>query len=672
MLVAALTATVAASFGLDFETPGETLESLFPRLSKETGMTLRINGDVANEVVIIRAKNVDATTLLKKIGDATGLTWVQEEGGYRLSKNFLEEQKAATEYFNYTVSALKNWKDNPNTTQASPVDEIMRVFPPEAIGNMTIGGRLVFSDRPNRNQIALTNDVRSLATSTVFSRHQERVDAMEAQYAKRPNERFRAMIDSQKTPPSKVILIVRRQSLNTFSVSLQGLTADGNAQYNYSGVYVLSNPATTSDALNSWKLAEDAPERSTLKLLTSTSTNNTGGDQSALRETILDPVTNEPFALAIGPALLASAPEDQNFVACLPDESFDRIATGLSSQGPAGLSGTGVLSTQDTDGWVIITPQLKVHNWDTRRSRKAMVPLIRKLSSSGILSLNDQADYAKTVTTWFTTSSWEYNLARKVLGASASRELSRIAGSQIEGLAIYNALRGSLSGQDQVLPINSLQRNFVTFTVFNSPSEPRVLQVTENAPRQTQAGQQFAISGVPILNFQATQRGGQDIRAQIQARRAGERTELYSGGLPTTGQIVVDFRTRDAYVARSTDGSSQSVMSEGDITRFRASQLSSNIRTRDGGLSATNNVFGSTKTTTISFDIQFTDGTSFSRSVSGTEAPSNFVSYGGLPQTLLSKIEKDAVEMASRANQQQGRVGGRRGGGQRGGTPPPQ
>lgn len=679
MLVAGLTAVVATSFGLDFETSGETLDSLFAKLSKETGMTLRVNADVANEVVIIKARNVEPLTLLKKIGDATGLTWTQEEGGYRLSKHFAEEQKAAADYRAYTYEGWQSWKADPAVSQSSPIDEIMMEFQPEQISNMTIGGRLVFSDRPNRNQIAMTTNVRSAATKLVYDRHQERIDAMETQYNQRPNDRFRAMIDAQKAPPVKVIMVVRRQSLNAFSINLQGLDSDGNARYNYGGVYVLSSPDTDSSAVASWKFDENSPARNNLKLLTSSSSNSLGTDPSALREIIMDPVRNEPFAFAIGPALIESAPENQNFVACLPDESFDRIATGISSRGAAGIAGTGVLINKDADGWVIFTPQLKVHNWDTRRDRKALVPLIRKLAASGILSINDQADYAKSVTTWFSATSWEYNIARRTLGAAASRELAKISGSQIEGLAIYNALRAKLNGQDEVLPLTALTQNFVNFTVFNSPADPRILQQVQvdstarlmSPGGPTQGIQQINLSVIPVVEYQM-QRGGPG-QSEVQFRRAGERTELYSGGLPATGQIIVDFNTRDSYVVRSTDGTNQSIMSERDLTMFRASQLSSNIRMRDGGLSATNNVFGATKSTSITFDLQFTDGTAFSRSVSGTDAPSQYAQYGNLSPNLLSRIEKSATELATRANQQTDRNDQRRPGGRRGGgTPPPQ
>lgn len=669
MLVAGLTSAVAASFGLDFETPGETIQSLFPKLSKETGLTLRFNANVANEVVIIKAKNVDGVTLLKKISDATGLTWTQEEGAYRLGRSFLDDQKAATEYQNYTVTAWKNWQADPTVNRASQVDGIMQVFLPEYISNMTIGGRLVFADKPNRNQSAMSGEVRSLATQILREQQQQRIDQLEQRYLQRPSEQFRQIIDAQKAPPSKILLIIRRQSLNTFSVVLQGLGANGNPMYSTNGVYTVTAPSPDTSGLQGWNLPEGSPERANLKLLTSSSTNSNGSSQGIIREAILDPVNNEPFAIAIGPALLASAPESQNFVACLPDESFDRIASGLDSQGPLGLSGTGVTAKKDEDGWVIVTPQLRVHNWDTRRDRQAIIPLIQKLSTSGILSLNDQADYAKSVSTWFSTNSWEFNLARKALGAAASRELGRITGSQIEGLAIYNGLRDQLKGQDVTLPITSLKREFITFTVFNSPSDPRVAPV-QNGARQTQNGASEIAINLVVTDLFAQQRGGNFSVAQI--GRSSERTELYVGGLPTTGHINVDYRGRDAFVVRSSDGNSQSVMSENDLTRFRASQLSSNIRTRDGGLSATNNVFGSTNSTTITFNIMFSDGTMFSRSVSGTEAPTNFVSYDRLPQSLLTQIEKDAVEMASRANQQQGRGGNRRGSGQRGGPPPPQ
>jgi hypothetical protein len=662
LLVAGLTATVAASFGLDFESSGETLGSLFPKLSKETGMTLRLNGDVTNEVVIIKAKDVEPVELLQKIADATGLVWTQEEGGYRLSRNFEIDQKAQIEFRDYTTNSLKQWQQNPPPTSGSPVDEIMMAMPPEYLANVTIGGRIVFADRNNRNQTAMSNNVRSLATAIIAEQNQMRIDALQAAYDKRPDDRIKAFINSAKQPQSKIILVVRRNSLNSWSLTLQALDSNGGARFSFSGSYATSEPTLTgTNPLANWNLPEGDPAQQSLKLISGSSENLNA--KATLLKYALDPVNNEPISMAIGPALLASAPDKQNFVACIPDEFVDQIATSLTFQGPSGLNGTGVTAKKDEQGWVIISPTLKIHNWDTRRDRAALKLIMNKLATAGILSLNDQADYAKTVSSWYSTSSFEFNLARKAIGASISRELTRMTGAQIEGLAIYNALRSKMTMQNEVKSIKDLQRPFVTFTVFNSPAEPTAAPIRT----QTQTGTQV-FSGVQVSIAQpaiAQQRGGPQT---FQFRGGQERTELYSAGLPLEGQINIGVRSQDSYVVRAIDNSAQSVMSERDLINLRASQMSQNIRPSGGILSTSNNNFGATRSTTITFQIVFADGTSFTRTVSGTEAPKEFVQYNGISQQVLERVEKQAIDMATRANERgQNQRGSRRGGG----TPPP-
>lgn len=662
LLVTGLTAAVAASFGLDFETPGETLSSLLPRLSKETGLTLRLNGDVQNEVVIIKAKGVDSKELLQKIADATGLVWTQEEGGYRLSRNFEVDQKAQIVFRDYTTKSIREWQLNPPPTSSSPVDEIMQVIPAEYISGLTIGGRMVLADRSNRNQSGMPNDARSLATAIINEENQNRIAALQTAYDRQPNDRMKAIMDAAKRPITKIILIVRRNSLNTWTLNLQALEQSGSTRFTFSGSYSMPDPISTpSNPITSWKLSENSPARASLKLISGSS--EISSDKSTLQKYALDPVQNEPLSLAIGPALLESAPDKQNFVACIPDEFADQIATSMTFQGPAGLNNTGVTVSKDDQGWIIISPTLKLHNWDTRRDRAALKLVMNKLATAGILSIDDQANYAKTVSTWFSTSSFEFNLARRAIGATVSRELARMTGSQIEGLAIYNALREKMTMQNEIKPIKDLQRPFVTFTVFNSPVEPTP------APQQLTTDSQTTISGVTLTATISPQQQGRAQTQEFIGRTLTpnqERTELYAAGLPAEGRISIQVRNQDSYVVRSIDDSAQSVMNEGDLTTMRASQLSSNIRPRNGVLSQTNNNYGATRTRVITFQFQFADGTSFSRTISGTDAPRSFVPYNELPQNVLSRIEKQATDMATRANNQGGNE--RRG---RGNIPPP-
>ncbi len=659
LLVTGLTAAFATSFGLDFETNGETLGSLFPRLSKETGLTLRLNGDLYNEVVIIKAKDVEPKVLLQKIADATGLAWTQEAGGYRLSRNFELDQQAQVAFREYTVNSIKEWQVNPPSISGSPVDEVMMAMPPDYLAGITIGGRVVFADRNNRNQTAMPNTVRSLATQLVAEQNQLIIDNLQLNYDRRPSEALKNILDNAKKPIAKVILVVRRNSLDSWTLNVQGLDQIGATRASFTGSYAMPTVApTNANVLSDWKLPEDSAAHTNLRIISGSSDNPS--DKSLLLKYALDPVNNEPLSLAIGPALLASAPQSQNFVACVPDEYADRIATSLSFQGPAGLNGTGVTVTKDEQGWVIISPTLKVYNWDTRRDRSALKLIMNKLSTAGVLSINDQADYAKTVTTWFSTSSFEFNLARKAMTGTVSRELSRMTGHQIEGLAIYNALRQKMSMQNEVKSIKELQRQFVTFTVFNSPAEPSPARQNFQ-PNQTAST--FSVNTIQVA--------GSPQRQQTLQFGGGsqERTEIYAAGLPVEGQININVRNQDSYVVRALDNSAQSVMSERDVTTMRASQMSSNIRSGAGTLGTSNNNFGATRSQSITFQIQFADGTSFSRSISGTESPKSFVQYNELPKNVLTRIEEQAIAMANRANQQgQGQRDQRRRGG---GTPPP-
>lgn len=656
LIIGTLTLGVSAlALPLDFETPGKSLKNLIPDLSEATGLKLSVNSQFENLSVMIQAKGVQPTDLLTQIGNATGLTWFQADGGYRLDRSPEIEQKAFQTYYEYSTNLWKSWQENPPVNSSNSVDQIMLAFPAAELGRIVIGGRVVYADRRNANQLQLPTAA-ATAVNTILSAQQS---AMLAGIDQRLNQeqnaerkaRFQAFRDQIATPVNKRIVTIYRSGLNSYSVSAQGIDSEGNPRFNAAQQYRITGSTPASEVSSASPLDEEA----IAKLKAFSQVTPTGNPYtSTLRQILLNPAQNEPVAFAIAPAIKASVPKSTNFVAFVPDESMIPLANAMISSGLKGLP-EARLVTESKDGWLVIKPQLLTHAWITQRNRAALGRVTSEIAQTGVISLATQLSYANSVNEVFSTSGWENTLARQVLGGSPSSQLSTFSGLSLEGLQILSALGNRATAQTVVqLPSSSLSPAVVNPLLFNSPGAPS--KVNLQAQAQAQAAE-------------TTERRGQDMERGGRGF-GGERTEWLANTPPNGGTITVTTQTRDAIIARTQDGKTQVAMSERDLASLRASQLSGGVRSRYSDIAGTLNQFGMSKTISVTIQIQYPDGTRLTRRVGATEPAQNFGTYAQLPEQLQQETNQRANEYVQRAsNPNQGRGGNEQRRGNR--IPPP-
>lgn len=675
LCVSALVAVITPAFALDYQTNGATLGKVIPELAAATELNLTVAPQVINEVVIIRAKGVEKLDLLQRIADATGLAWIKTDEGYRLDKTNEITLLARQAYANYSLAMISGNEPNGLIKTDNSTDSIYNVItalPASSISNMDIGGRLVFSTRPTRYQINFPGSSYNSALSEAKAVQQLQVDEFNKRIAGRKiDERTQAVFDNLKIPVTKVFMVVQRFAFNVYRFELVGLTATGSERITLSTTAAFSahpDLKAGTDFAN-WKIAENSDLKKRLASFSGTGDKNASYN-SELRAMIINPDANEPAAFAIGPAMIAGAPAKINFVACIPDEEMESIASGLNLHGFSSLAEPSSMLEAKTDGsWVTIKPQLVHLTWATRRNRVQLAKLAQTFDKHGVLNLPDKAAYAPYANNFFGKKGWEIQIGARAFNQAFAAEMGTFTYSALEGLEMYNALKSRLTNTGNlVLPISVLNSGWLNYVIFNSTSGPE-----RNAG--TRPGGRIALDDLPLIadvsgkmavEFQLAsnelitlqQRGGDF----TQDRTSRERTEFLANGLPPNGNVTVTQGSSTVIVGRSIDRTIQMVLSEGDLANMRAAQLSSNVKTKTGLLGQSTNEFGVTRKVSYQFEIRYADNTTLTRTVSGVIPATTFVPYNKLPGDMLGRIEQTATRIAEQANGRNDRNGK---------TPPP-
>ncbi|MBX3114884.1 MAG: hypothetical protein KF836_09995 [Fimbriimonadaceae bacterium] len=671
LCVSALVAVISQAFALDYQTSGATLGKVIPELAAATELNLTVAPQVVNEVVIVRAKGVEKFDLLQRVADATGLAWIKTDEGFRLDKTNEITLLARQEYANYSQSMISDNVPNGLIKADYSADSLFNVItsmPASSISNMDIGGRLVFSTIPTRYQINFPGSSYNTALAGAKAIQQQQIDEFNKRIAgRRTDERTQSVLDSLKQPITKVFMVVQRFAFDVYRFELVGLTATGQERISVSRSTIFtSHPAVSVSAnFSSWKIAENSDLKKRLAAFSANADKNSPY-ASELREMILNPDEHEPVAFAIGPAMIAGAPESVNFVACIPDEEMESIASGMNLHGFSSLGSAGSMLQAKADGnWVTIKPQLTHLTWATRRNRGQLAKLAQTYDKHGVLNLSDKAAYAPYANNFFGKKGWEMQIGGRVFNQAFAAELGTFQYSSLEALELYNTLKPRLTNSGSLtLPISVLNSGWLNYVIFNSTSGPE--RRSGNRP-----GGRIALDDLPLI---ANISGNATIELKLAAeemlvqQRGGgfdnqtsrERTEFLANGLPANGNITVTQGSTTVIVGRSLDRSIQMVLSEGDLAGMRAAQLSSNVRTKAGLLGQSTNEFGVTRRVYYQFEIRYADNTTLTRTVTGVIPATTFVPYNKLPADLLSRVEQSATRMAEQANRRNDR------------TPPPQ
>jgi hypothetical protein len=160
---------------ISFSGPAMPAKQLLQEISKKANYTFDTSPQTAQEVLLVRVKDVQLGELLKKVAEASGAEWVKEEGLYRLVRGATLKQNqeradlaARGEQISKSLEAVyKKLDQKPNFTQAD-VDALtkeQRDGRPAAGGGVMIGG---YSDGSPSGR-ALLRLLRLIPTSELAS-----------------------------------------------------------------------------------------------------------------------------------------------------------------------------------------------------------------------------------------------------------------------------------------------------------------------------------------------------------------------------------------------------------------------------------------------------------------------------------------------------------------------
>lgn len=196
LFLASLSVASSLAWSFDVEIKGQNMSQALKQISPLVGLNLQASGQIANEVVYIRAKNAEPNAFLEQLTSATGLEWVKSGDIYTLTLTSNAKQKLLTESksvqdlqisqaiesrletggrkqtFDY-ISEVKSAIEAPNSYQSSrnrlqlnsPMqDSIIWIWQSEkasVLSNLPENGRTVFSTAPTNRQQRMTAAMRN-------------------------------------------------------------------------------------------------------------------------------------------------------------------------------------------------------------------------------------------------------------------------------------------------------------------------------------------------------------------------------------------------------------------------------------------------------------------------------------------------------------------------------
>ena len=305
------------------------------------------------------------------------------------------------------------------------------------------GRRVVLSSNPNQMQGLLNANSVNLIMAEMrklAAKAPKRDDKAED-----PMAMFGQMFGGGLSKPelvNKVSLIqaaFQIQKRNTLNVTINAYTPDGAAIYTKQVSLPMVNPEATRPHVNSGTPISLSPgtqeyvkalgENSALDPFTSMIVNFNGNISSvmglvmggaegmgqaappitkpisaALRAKLLDPVTNEPFAMTLGEVLDAYASRGQNVVASPSDDILGSLVSAINAKNPT-IEGIldeidrAITQEIDTDGtWTIIRASSPLELRSAFCNRVALKNLISGAGNRGYINLEDCLKFASQQT----------------------------------------------------------------------------------------------------------------------------------------------------------------------------------------------------------------------------------------------------------------------------------
>jgi hypothetical protein len=573
---------------ISFESTGGTAKQVLKDIGKAAGLTLETAPQTANEVLVIRVKDVTVGDLMKKIAQVTSGVWQQEGEIYRLvadnpkrNAEAQAERTARIKAIKEAIDKLLKGEPKPSASgqviaggggavmtmgalgsggaEGEAIKSLLPMLDAATLADIPDDGRMVFSSNPTRMQRPFSRNVGQIIDKLVVE-HNKMVDQMkkaEDETTKTEQqiqaEKFARdmglMPDSRKIegPASKLLLVAARQQfMDGITLQLKLFDQQGRvAAQGMQNITIRGGAFDFEEIISSQTKPAPPPDPKDEEVKFSQTSqqlqdfmrgmNPMGGATAKpmpkeVREVLLRPDLHDPLSFIHGEASVYMAKvRDLNLVANLPDDLtslFSAFATAKVSVNSQYKTLTEGQQTKAevADGWMVVSPARPNEARIRRADRAALTGFIAIANSKGVPSLDDLAAYAMKANPPMESPGAILHLA--MFAPSAM-------GQGIGGLQSWDMLRlyGTLSQGQKSALINRQPIRFGELTAQQSQIVSRLV-FGASARLKIDTGRQEQGGGLLDMARTFMPSAGTDYRE--------EPTEIMPNGLPGDGYITVN------------------------------------------------------------------------------------------------------------------------------------
>lgn len=693
---------------ISFSHPAARASVLLKDLSKETGVPLSASVRMADEVLIVKVKDVPIKDLLAKMAEAADAEWRPLEGGYELGRpstlqNAAEReerqeraaaiqarlseavgkiaglpaftQAEANKMAEEQEKAINDWRKSiesggravnnltrDDTPSSRAVVALLDSIGASALATLPKGRRVVFSTSPNRVQYALSNKARQVVSDFVAS---QRMLSTANQQLKKDDTRqfFVAGTNGGDLGPGdpslgigKAILSVTHAN-NVLRAEL--IVADTNGQTLASGMYTLATVVSPGDTAKSADPAKEKIELSDLakEYVKLTRRDTPTGGVRTVQGSMMVVVNGSSITLGSNPGEKTVALSDALRARLIRPEEFD----------PQGLVPEEALTSVSNargENLVACLPDSAIMpiTWAFATDVDMNTLMTRVLPNNGV-QVKEENGWL-TATPRFPTSSREQRIDRVAYG-----KLLRTMNGQ--RLVRLGQLADFVKAQSKTVDLGDYDG--VTMRLINAPaasdamtmlSQPDMLRFYASLTRQQrdvlEAGGVVTVANLgapqtqPLFDevFQSPagpqpkgEAGAQYVRYTGTRELGQERTEMLPGGLPPNGSVQVRLERSPAAIGKDVNGGTVLMTPDQIASRMFQSERAD---LAPFGQAPKINTYEPVLQTKLTFQFDF--GTAqMQRLLTDTwiENTNGAVTYDRLPADLRAKVDASFQTMKS-------------------------
>jgi len=432
---------------IDYTTKAVSFSRAFAEIGKQAHIGLFAEPDLANEIIVLRLKDVSLQEAMDRIANTVGAKWVQKSDGYELDRPPEVTDKLRADALKSKGKAIQDaiahqWKalnvDKPMdqayidklvsqiTTMNRPSGgddwravailrnslpdqrNILRLFArldPTELATLQDGDRMVFSNKPTRMQHQIDGDLDDIAEALktehnafldTYEKKKKPADTMQVQYVEVSEDPITAA-------PTRFLLSVSKQMFSS-SYQVSMIAFDGSNHALCTGDLSLdidlNMDRMLADRARIARQNANEPEiqvSPVTKQFLSFVKNSMGGGgmgtqpvTGELRQALINPEENDPLSYAASEAFLGTAEQRNENLVLYPDDTMFLVSMMAGMEGS--LKPSLVLQAVQSTGQILPMSVDEKDGWLTIAPVDRMATLDSRVSRAALGKYLRQAE----------------------------------------------------------------------------------------------------------------------------------------------------------------------------------------------------------------------------------------------------------------------------------------